>query len=801
MPDDRFEETKLKITPHVTRGLFEGSKSVDIKFVQVGGDPKVDDKEVKVPRGGSAEHEIKFPKVKNTENHVSLNYSCEFEKTNIGQRDYNVWPKTLDIKATLDNTANAAVGFRFKINQRGNTSQVWTVARDGTCSPKLEFPADAAIIPISPWEFVGAVVNTDQPRKRDLNVRKKPWKAKIKNITEGKTAESPLKAWVNLAKDFATFKGNILKVEVGPEEMNLAEKDQEIKVRVTFPATNSKRNSPLTALQTGEDPATALAAKDGTAKPGEKALVYETVVKIPDDHRKAVFYVNLGVAGGDKCKIEVGVTDTYEDDVCHVENWRKIAIEMLVPEPAIRQNVTDTLASAGAALSADLKKELERTFDKTFVEFEFPTAGCLTFGQADLTYFNKGDGNGFTATQIASAGDMIIDADKLWLGTVDSKGKEKRQKLSKGKKIFLATWHQMEFVRWQKRGQNAMVPLAKNAMCLRWADRISKRARENVLYAPPTTHEFRQNLSAVENAFMTNMEKSSSKDVTLPFHVFDKDPICASGQIGVYAVKWRAHHYKKPSDADWTDVGATTPGSAYKDLPATWTMLADEAAMKKWVEIKDSRHVKVKLPKDDPGDPGNLQKIKVEETQPDGSKKNVEYLLDIQVLLVCKAVNFYTNGEALSGYAMYQSQAKTNGIAAVLSHEIGHNFGQGYTEKAVGEGGGIGTEIGGVTFGVKTPAGKYYVGKGHTGSHCAKHIVEYAEGKPNKNDILSIDKWTEPTPAVKDDFAKINEKLSSSCVMYGASDLDATYKLDFCDDCKRFIRATDLSDVTKDWTA
>src|SRR5262245_27608101 len=115
MPEDRFEETKLKITPHITRGLFEGSKSVDIKFVQVGGDPKVANKEVKVAHGGSAELELKFPKVKNTENHVKLEYTCEFEKTNIGQRDYHVWPKTLDIKATLDNSTNAAVGFRFKI--------------------------------------------------------------------------------------------------------------------------------------------------------------------------------------------------------------------------------------------------------------------------------------------------------------------------------------------------------------------------------------------------------------------------------------------------------------------------------------------------------------------------------------------------------------------------------------------------------------------------------------------------------------------------------------------------------------
>jgi hypothetical protein len=802
MPDDRFEETKLTITSDVTKGVFEGQKPVDIKFNQFGGDPKVPDKQVMVSTGGSASHEVTFPKVKATENHLVFGYTCEFDKNDVGHNDYNVWPKTLEIKATLDNTTKPAERFAFKINQSGKTSQRWTTTNLGTCSPKLEYPADAAIVPVSPWEFVGTVVNTNQPRKRDLKVRKKPWVAKIKNLYEGKKPDKPIKVWVNLAPDpNQLLHGNVLKVEVGPEDLTLGEKDQEIKVRVTFPKENSKCNTPLPALQTGEDVSTAVAAKDVSAKPGENELVYETVVKLPADKQKAVFYVNLGVAGGDKCKIQVGVTDTIEDDVCHTENWRKIGMEMLVPEVALRQNVTDILKGTGAAFADALVTELKRAFDKTFVEFDFLKDGCLTFKEEDLTFFNKGDGVSLTATAITSPGNMFVPADKLWEGTVDNNGQEQRKPLSKGAKAFIPTTHQLKHVRWQKRGQNAAPALANNAMCFHWCDKIADRAENQRQFNPPGD-DWVKDMSRCTNFFTTSMGTVASKEISLPFHVFEKDPVSAEDRLGIFKTSWRALRYKKQADPDWTAVGPTTPGAAYQAWSA-WVNFADKAAMEKWVEIKDSRHAKVKLRKDDPTDPGNLQKIEVDEPGPNNTTVKVEYLLDIQITFVCFGVEFTTLGAASQGIAYFQTQATTIGMSNTLAHEIGHNFGQAYTEEAPPPVGGrsAGNAIGAIPFGAKTPAGQYYVGKGHVGGHCAKHIVDYAKDKPNKDDILTVAEWKSPPPGLVDDFKEIGKKLGQGCIMYGAGDPHTSDKINFCDECKKYIRATNLSNVIKNWRA
>jgi hypothetical protein len=793
MPEDRFEETKLTITSVVTKGDFAGEKPVNFKFVQTGGWKKIPDKQVMVSCGGTAKHEVTFPKVKDEENHAAVEYTCEFEAAVILQNDYRVWPKTLEIKATLEDTTKAE-GFAFKINQNGKVSQRWLVGSDGTCSPTLERPTDAVIVPVSPWEFAAPVDNTKPPRKRELKVRKKPWKARIKNLTAGKSADKPLKAWVNLATDYAKLHGNILEVEVGPEDMSLAQKGQEIHARVTFPATNSMRNDPLTALQTGEDPATAVAATDGTAEPGKNDLVYETVVKIPNDRQKAVFYVNLGVAGGDKCKIEVGATKTYEDDVRHLENWRKIGIEMLVPELAIRQNCDHLLKSDGAALTDAVLTELKRSFENTFVEFEFPKDGCLTFGEADLTYFDKGNSKRrLRKTKFDRPDTLIVPAESLWDSTVDGSGKEKRRPLSKGAMVFIPTWHHLAYVRWQKRGRNNAPALEKNAMCFRWCDKIADRARQQRLH-DPGGNDFWKDMFMVTNCHATNMKTSASKEIVLPFHVFERDPVIADGSTGIYSVTWRAHRYKKPSDARWTRVELTGPGSDYRDWQGD-TIFHSVEEMQGWVEIKDSRHVKVKLPNDLENDPGNLQKI-----EDDGD----EYLLDIQVKLRCRGVEFITGGGVRMGMGILMARGSTNGMADTLAHEIAHNFGQAYT-KDYGSKEGIGDtyEIPGIPFGAQindTPPGQYYLGRGHDGSHCAKHIVDYAKDKTNKDDILGVKDWTDPGDKLLDDFVEIYHKRSSqACIMFGAEDQDASYTLNFCDECKKHIRATDLSDVTKDW--
>jgi hypothetical protein len=793
MPEDRFEETKLKITADVTRGIFEAEKKANITFHQERGEPRIENKELKVPVVGQATHKVSFPKVKPTENHVVLNYEVACEGAVIGANQFRVWPKTLEIEAKLEN-GDPAAGFQFKINQGGQQSDVWTAKDDGKCEAKLMLPTDAAIVAMSPWEFAGATNNVGQPRKRTLTVRKKTWKAKFKEPHHNsRKPDAPFKQWVNLPTDPANAQGHIMKLEVGPLELNYARQGEEIKVRVTFPATNSVRRSPLPALQTGEAPSTAVALKDPNATPGLDDLVYEADVQIPRNGRRAVFYVNLGVAGGDKCKIEVGVTDSHDDDVLWVQNWRKLGIEMLIPDVAIRQNCSHLLAKDKAALADPLIAELKRIFDKTYLELEFRDADCHTFSKDQLEQSGQAKGTGrdleWSAVQ---AQNLIIDADKLWMGTVDQQTKkEKRQKLNKGAQVFIArSPHHLQFIRSIMRGNNDPVP--PRTLLFRFCDLIASRAsksRSSPLSRPK--EDKLKDMSKITNSFIVeSMEKNATKETSLDFHVFETDPITAANKLGITHVRWKAKRYAFASNNPaWMDVGQNTPGAQYRK----WTRIEfpDLATMKKWVEIKDSRHVVVKLPKDNDDDPGKVQKIRGD----DGN----DYLLDISLEFRCYGVEFTSLGEAIGATITYNSQSSTEGMASTIAHEICHAIGQTYTEEVPGEDGGHRpeNEIDGVPFERKThEGGQYYVGKGDTGPHCAKHVVDYAEKHPDVRDaILSARDWNPPPGALEYHFDRI--PYSAACVMYGHGKPLETYKLDLCPVCKRYVRAADLSDLNK----
>ena len=37
------------------------------------------------------------------------------------------------------------------------------------------------------------------------------------------------------------------------------------------------------------------------------------------------------------------------------------------------------------------------------------------------------------------------------------------------------------------------------------------------------------------------------------------------------------------------------------------------------------------------------------------------------------------------------------------------------------------------------------------------------------------------------------------CIMFGASDMNHPAPRSFCDECKKYIKATDVRDIMKDW--
>jgi hypothetical protein len=366
---DVFEDKALALVVSTDPGFFEKIKSVTFKFTQSGGQTTLPDTPAEASGGKKYTAQLTLPKVKDDEDKYSLSYKFDAlhrpwigsdkHVVSDGPDRYTVWPEKISIKGTKDPNCKVDfenVPYTIVYPGRGDASEYTSDDKFAVAEATLKYTGDYQISTNSPYYIKDWKHKTG--RAQEATVGMMPWRAKIIAPADGKTADAPHKQYVNLPGE---GNGSLLKIEVGPTDLNLGVKDEEIKVRVSFPKENSKRNDPLPALWLGPDSGTAQSAKKTGAKPGIDELVYETVLKLPADKGKVVFYVQLGVAGDDKCKVEVGTTDKYDDDVMHIVTCRKIYYQVTRPK---------SLACPDLSMSKDAFKKIGIEFE----EYAVPAA-------------------------------------------------------------------------------------------------------------------------------------------------------------------------------------------------------------------------------------------------------------------------------------------------------------------------------------------------------------------------------------------------------------------------------------------
>ena len=471
-----------------------------------------------------------------------------------GGADFTVWPKKLHVTAKYKNPTgethatykdnDPVNAFPFKVIQtNGNgeslVSPLWSTDDKGVCQTDAAYPGSALIQGISPWFVVEPADQTAEPRKREVKVAVKPWKAKIHSPAGGKTADAPVKQLLNLAKDYAKNQGTIVKVEVGPTTPSLGKAGQPIKIRVTFDKGNSPRNSPFPALLTAEDETLTDTLKVTTAKPGVDDLVYEQTLTIPSDGATCKFYVGMGRAGGDKCKIEVGVTDTLEDDVLYLQNWRKYRMEMVQPEPDVVSSHTLFKTDKTIGLGSDYEATLTAELAKFFVEFDYSYANSVFY-------------NG--TTDIGNAAEWQIH-DGAYFGK------------TAGTKVFTTTDARMDTLRASKLHDETSAP--KDMLITVWADYVFD----------------------AQTGPISSVLTSQEKTITEGRFRFLLDPVATSKRVCVTRLRWRSI---KKDGANWALIAAATdPGGTYRN----WQNVAlTEVEIKKWVEFVDAHNTKLKLP-------------------------------------------------------------------------------------------------------------------------------------------------------------------------------------------------------------
>lgn len=794
---DIFEETVFRLKAWMERGA---GKRSDVRFVfqqEPGAASTMAPLEAtlegeKTKTAKAVLTTVEVPKVKDDADNFKFTYSVEIgegkkKRDFPGASGFVVWPQKIHIEGSKDGDCKLdlkKVPYRVSYTA-GSSQSVVTTATEGELDIKnvtLKYPGPYVLDAVSPYYVKDW--KKEKGRTQKATVGLKPWKAVIRDVAGGRDDKTPIKKYVNI--------GNILTIKVGPQDLALAVKDQEIKVRVTFPKENSKRRTPLPKVTVGGS-----AMAGGAGDPGDAERKYEAVVKIPADAQPVEIKIYLGRAGGDRCKVEVGVTDTLEDDKLFVETWRKIGLELLMAHKDHRQLCDDILAPDAAALGAALLTELKRIFDGTFIEFFFPSKGCVTLVPADFKKYLKGDGTAFTWEDIQVPDDMFIPKAKFVALEYDASTKKYVKKtFNNGDKVFLCSTYQRRKIRDTKL---AAVVKPSHTMTWLYVDFISARAETNPVGSAPA---FKSDMSDCRNFIVTTLAVAEAQ-IESPFAVFDHDPIEADGSLGVSRVRWRAKLFRKKGAKDWSPITALDPGGANLSWSG-WVDFTTTVERDKWCELVDCHTLKVKLPKDDLADPGNLLEETRNEPAKDGNgTEAVTYEIAIQLEFHCYGVSFGTLGGASGGSGYLRTgggRVTVLGMAQTMAHEIGHNCGQTYLASAVNETGGW-TEaaLDGIPFPAEVPASPYYLGRGHTGSHCAKALMAVIEGESNEvKQQVCAGSFASPSEDHRTKyFSKVKQK--DQCIMYGDGPEMATESMDFCETCKTHLRAVDLSDITKTW--
>jgi hypothetical protein len=164
--------------------------------------------------------------------------------------------------------------------------------------------------------------------------------------------------------------------------------------------------------------------------------------------------------------------------------------------------------------------------------------------------------------------------------------------------------------------------------------------------------------------------------------------------------------------------------------------------------------------------------------------------LKLIVYVKFRGAKFTTNGAGWHGFidmSTFGGKFQTGGLITTLLHELGHNLGQAYANKTVDPtyGRNAKYEIPGIPFPDGVPAGFVYGAHGHTGTHCAGGVPDNLRGEAN----------FQTGPKAADIASK------ATCIMYGSADMNSATMRTYCENCAKFIRATEADDITKAWEA
>jgi hypothetical protein len=785
---DVFETSRVVLRCTVVRGQSSSNKAT---FSVMRGGTEFKSQEVALT-GDKAYLTIeKLPDVKPDEASWDLTYkvTCDGQSYD-GAEVSKVWPLKLKLKA-VDDKAAAVKSVRWIVRQNGEERFAQT-RPDGTVVHYFRWPAPFTVDVVDAFRLVKWNKETGRDLEGEVDDRVDP-------DFESPAQPADKKQYVNLdtASGGADGKAHLVTFKVfakGPGGVGKGGKAKnKIFIEVTFgmetppdAATfGSLLNTPVRALKGALD-----------IKPAQpRKKTYTGYVELPADGGTATFQVELGTAGGDTCTVTLGgaPADCAAGPKREFQNWRKLEYVVYAPD---FMTLADKQVNAKACkdLPAATVAQIKLRADKAFFEYVLKdsysfaeaaaTAGCVKPGAfvgsaapkvyllsdhtvkdapggapdktdprvmilklCDMNYYCEDPSA--TVARVATANPFVetVGANDFFVKVSGKNGTNAVKSITWTAKLTAASYFKFPTLEWKDAAAPTTAGAVNGHVIIH---EMLQDKRLDLTFAKPTIGHIKTSLSDSETAkiqpFIDGLLASA-------------DTLRANGNklklelIGEAGNDRRSSRFTLVKGA----VDSAFNGSPNRKKASTHPGVDDAGNAKTGVldcaaDVEEDDHKKFKV--NLPGLPGQLVNATVT-----ADKCPLDLIIDYEV--AASGLGLCSNRENLVVYVPTSPNCTTD----TLLHELGHSMAMVYF---------AGTNTGkplpsGLTSPTKVPAGNAYDEHGGSGTHCAhgmgnKALASFSGG-------------------------------GGTCIMFheGPS-VDPNQATEgFCDECSKYIRATDLT--------
>ena len=765
-----------------------------------------------------------------------------------GEDTIKVWPKTIKVKLTSDNGEDHK-NAKFRIMRDATKLAEPSTNDKGEWEGNITYGSWTVEV-AAPWEKKADTKATG--RSREFKVAKQPAEAKFISPDPDNPAEK-IKQFVNLdtpstgwAK--ATPYGNQVVFKVGTKN-DLGTAGTIINIKCEF-GRESARDTPKPALLADGLSEAPTEENSGKTWKGKIAL---------GSDKTATFKVELGYAGGDTVKVKIGTTAACEDATLEFENWRRLWYENWMPKPSELSSYTNFAGATNAALATNTTNYLKEVLDQVCIEWAIK--GKDFFDKSALTDLEQNaypaslwggpDTNQclvLTMPQIQAILNTkaVHKADKrvvsmIWCDILVNEVKAWNQTFSdiEGEKDDIAPADNLNALP-TKPAKDTGYPGGDFAI-----ERVSWRAthwQDGSTWKPiaadtdpggkyRTVDASRTLSSRADVEAHIVIKRTTKVSIRLPAGT-DTDTgypaqclgLSSAGKLeapGLTASSRPTVEFAPDVAADRSDdnnhatiqvkevnqdkthdISFAKPGAL--SHVGTDVTTAEQGKLDAWIRdslcgFDDLKGADNKLrfeltgPSDNDRRRTRIANVKTALTARVGAVAPLQAFptavkpVRIEFLLQGSAAKCNINGAAQGGniwMCTFNGNVNAVGMGGVLLHELGHNMGQAYANRTVGLDTSDNVNFGrqdagkipGIDFPAGVPGGDIYAGKGHRGTHCAHGVADKT-------------------------LADYNSATGNDCLMFGSANMNSATKIYFCDNCKKYIKAENLSDIRKTWNA